>query len=254
MCWILLQFNGSRGDHMSHNPTYLQVYNKIKQMIQEGGYSVGTFLPSESELEEMFQVSRTTIRKAVKMLSEDGIVTVRQGSGTIINGNRITQNYNKVNSVTESLRRKGYTVTTGSMMIDILPASVTLAKELEIPINEKVARVQRVQYANGTAVAIMINYIPYCLVKGIEQYQNQFVGLYQFMEETYHIEIEYTHDKIYAKAADFMEAQALHVEPKEALLVVHRICYANKKPICVDHVCVVGSQYEVEIQGRGRSK
>lgn len=239
---------------MSHNPTYLQVYNKIKQMIQEGVYSVGTFLPSESELEEMFQVSRTTIRKSVKMLNEDGIVTVRQGSGTIINGNRITQNYNKVNSVTESLRRKGYTVTTGSMMIDILPASVTLAKELEIPINEKVARVQRVQYANGTAIAIMTNYIPYCLVKGIEQYQNQFVGLYQFMEETYHIEIEYTQDKIYAKAADFMEAQALHVEPKEALLVVHRICYANKKPVCVDHVCVVGSQYEVEIQGRGRSK
>ena len=233
---------------------YLKVYNKIKGLIQDGTYPVSTFLPPESELEELFEVSRTTIRKAIKMLSDDGIVTVRQGSGTIINGNRTTQNYNKVNSITESLKRKGYKVTTAGMMIEVFPASLSIAKELEIPINEKVARVQRVQCANGKPVSIMTNYIPYELVPGIEQYQNQFVGLYQFMEETYKIEIEYSRDKIYAKSADFFEAQALQVEPKEALLTVHRICYANKRPVCIDHVCVVGNQYEVEIEGRGRSK
>ena len=239
---------------MSQNPVYLKVYNKIKGLIQDGTYPVSTFLPPESELEELFEVSRTTIRKAIKMLSDDGIVTVRQGSGTIINGNRTTQNYNKVNSITESLKRKGYKVTTAGMMIEVFPASLSIAKELEIPINEKVARVQRVQCANGKPVSIMTNYIPYELVPGIEQYQNQFVGLYQFMEETYKIEIEYSRDKIYAKSADFFEAQALQVEPKEALLTVHRICYANKRPVCIDHVCVVGNQYEVEIEGRGRSK
>ena len=239
---------------MSQNPAYLQVYNKIKGMIQDGTYPISTFLPPESELEEMFHVSRTTVRKAIKMLSDDGIVTVRQGSGTIINGNRTTQNYNKVNSVTESLKRKGYKVTTASMLIEVFPASLALAKELEIPINEKLARVQRIQCANGTPVSIMTNYIPYALVPGIEQYQNQFVGLYQFLEDTYHLEIEYSHDKIYAKTADFFEAQALQVEPKEALLVVHRISYGKKRPICIDHVCVVGNQYEVEILGRGRNK
>lgn len=239
---------------MSQNPVYLKVYNKIKGLIQDGTYPVSTFLPPESELEELFEVSRTTIRKAIKMLSDDGIVTVRQGSGTIINGNRTTQNYNKVNSITESLKRKGYKVTTAGMMIEVFPASLSIAKELEIPINEKVARVQRVQCANGKPVSIMTNYIPYELVPGIEQYQNQFVGLYQFMEENYKIEIEYSRDKIYAKSADFFEAQALQVEPKEALLTVHRVCYANKRPVCIDHVCVVGNQYEVEIEGRGRSK
>lgn len=239
---------------MSQNPAYLKVYNKIKGLIQDGTYPVSTFLPPESELEELFQVSRTTVRKAIKMLSDDGIVTVRQGSGTIINGNRTTQNYNKVNSITESLKRKGYTVTTAGMMIEVFPASLSLAKELEIPINEKVARVQRVQCANEKPVSIMTNYIPYKLVPGIEQYQNQFVGLYQFMEDVYKIEIEYSRDKIYAKSADFFEAQALQVEPKEALLTVHRVCYANKRPVCIDHVCVIGNQYEVEIEGRGRSK
>lgn len=239
---------------MGQNPAYLQVYNKIKGLIQDGTYPASTFLPPESELEELFRVSRTTVRKAIKMLSDDGIVTVRQGSGTIVNGNRTTQNFNRVNSITESLKRKGYKVTTASMLIEIFPASLSIAKELEIPLNEKVARVQRVQCANGTPVSIMMNYIPYRLVPGIEQYQNQFVGLYQFMEETYKIEIEYSRDKIYAKSADFFEAQALQVEPKEALLVVHRICYAQKRPVCIDHVCVVGNQYEVEIQGRGRSK
>ncbi len=239
---------------MGHEPAYLQVYNKIKNSINDGTYAASSFLPAEAELEELFQVSRTTIRKAVKMLSEEGIVTVRQGSGTIVNGNRTTQNYNRVNSISESLTRKGYKVSTGSIQIEIIPASLSLAKELEIPINEKVARIQRVQFANGTPVSIMNNYIPYCLVPGIEQYQTQIVSLYKFLEETYHFDIDSSKDKIYAKNADFLEAQALRVEPKTALLAVQRVCYSKNKPVCFDDVCVIGSQYEVEIQGRGRNR
>ena len=97
---------------MGRNPAYLQVYNKIKGLIQDGTYPASTFLPPESDLEEMFRVSRTTVRRAIKMLSDDGIITVRQGSGTIVNGNRTTQNFNRVNSITESLKRKGYNYST----------------------------------------------------------------------------------------------------------------------------------------------
>ena len=100
----------------------------------------------------------------------------------------------------------------------------------------------------------MNNYIPYKMVKGIERYQNQIVKLYEFLEKTYQVEIDSCKDKIYAKNADFMEAQALRIEPKDALLVVHRICFYKNKPVCLDHACVIGNQYEVEIQGKGRNK
>ena len=136
-------------------------------------------------METLYQVSRTTIRKAVKLLSDEGILSVRQGCGTMVMDIRTTQNYNQVTSVTESLRKRGYDVTTGSMMIDVIPASRDIAADLFIPEGTPVARIQRLQLADGRPVTLMENYIEYAKVPGIEQHSGHFVALYQFLEETY---------------------------------------------------------------------
>ena len=79
---------------------------------------------------------------------------------------RTTQNYNQVTSVTESLRKRGYDVTTGSMMIDVIPASRDIAADLFIPEGTPVARIQRLQLADGRPVTLMENYIEYAKVPG----------------------------------------------------------------------------------------
>ena len=100
----------------------------------------------------------------------------------------------------------------------------------------------------------MENYIEYAKVPGIEQHNGHFVALYQFLEETYNLIIDSTKDRISAKSADFLEARVLDVEPKTALLVIRRISYYQDKPVSIDHVRIIGSQYEAEISGKGRSK
>lgn len=239
---------------IKNEPAYIKVYKKIKVKIQKGIYPADSFLPKESELENIFGVSRTTVRKAIKLLRQENLVDVRQGCGTRVCEFKAKQDYNKVTSVTESLRRKGYKVTTGNMMIDIIEASGELAEALTVSFGTEIARVQRLQLADAIPVALMENYIPYQLVPGIETYQNKFVALYQFLESVYHITIDSTKDRIYAVSATFLEAQALDIKPKEALLVVKRVCYNNSQPICIDHVRVIGNRYEVEISGQGRSK
>ena len=89
---------------MTNKPIYIKIYDKLKSAIKGGTYPPGSFLPTEQELETLYQVSRTTIRKAVKLLSDEGILSVRQGCGTMVMDIRTTQNYNQVTSVTESLR------------------------------------------------------------------------------------------------------------------------------------------------------
>ena len=103
-------------------------------------------------------------------------------------------------------------------------------------------------------VTLMENYIEYAKVPGIEAYENQFVALYQFLEEKFGLQIDETRDRISAKSATFMEAQVLKTEPKDALLVVHRVTYWQNRPVSIDHVRIIGSKYEVEISGKGRSK
>lgn len=60
------------------------VVSKLQQQLSLGSYQPGDKLPSEPELMAEFGVGRSTIREAIRILSNTGLVSVRQGSGTIV--------------------------------------------------------------------------------------------------------------------------------------------------------------------------
>lgn len=61
-----------------------EVAEALKQKIQAGAIAVGAKLPTEPELMRMFSVGRSTIREAVKYLSQSGFIHVQQGLGTFV--------------------------------------------------------------------------------------------------------------------------------------------------------------------------
>ena len=63
---------------------YRRVASSLRQSIEIGEYGVGTLMPTEAELCEQFQVSRHTVREALRRLSESGLVERRQGRGTMV--------------------------------------------------------------------------------------------------------------------------------------------------------------------------
>jgi DNA-binding FadR family transcriptional regulator len=60
------------------------VVNKLQQQLSRGEYQPGQKLPSEPELMEQFGVGRSTIREAIRILANTGLLKVRQGSGTYV--------------------------------------------------------------------------------------------------------------------------------------------------------------------------
>ncbi|GLB32528.1 GntR family transcriptional regulator [Lacrimispora amygdalina] len=239
---------------MGKVPAYMVVHDLIKMKIKDGTYPVSEFLPTEPELEKIYKVSRTTVRTAMEILKEEGLVEIRQGRGTIVLDSRAIQSLNKVTSVTECLRKRGFDVRTKSMYIDIIYATEKLGKELHQALGTPIARIQRIQLINEKPIAIIKDYIPYVLVPNIEQFTNKFNGLYEFLEQQYHLEIQSAADKIFAKSADFAESEMLAVPPGTALLSIQRVCYRGNEPILSDDICILGDQYELSITSSGRYK
>ena len=64
-------------------PKFLTIYNTLYKEIQIGKYPSGHALPTEKELCARFDVSRMTLRQAIKLLAEDGIVESTRGKGTL---------------------------------------------------------------------------------------------------------------------------------------------------------------------------
>ncbi len=73
------------------------VASRLQQKIQDGDFAIGEKLPTEPELMAVFGVGRSTIREAVRNLSNAGLVRVQQGLGTFVEQKQVAS---------ESLSRK----------------------------------------------------------------------------------------------------------------------------------------------------
>ncbi len=72
-------------------PLYRQVMDGITADIENGIYVVGARIPSEAELSEIYSVSRITVRRAVKELASEGLLTKKQGKGTFVNTPKLSE-------------------------------------------------------------------------------------------------------------------------------------------------------------------
>jgi GntR family transcriptional regulator len=66
-------------------PRYIQLADIFRQRIIRGVWPEGEMLPSIEKLMEEFSVARITVRQAVKLLSNEGLVSPYRGRGTVIN-------------------------------------------------------------------------------------------------------------------------------------------------------------------------
>lgn len=69
-------------DKNDYVPLYVQLYRKLRDQILNGEYKQGEFIPSEAEVMKAFQTTRGTVRNAISLLVNDGLVQQVRGKGT----------------------------------------------------------------------------------------------------------------------------------------------------------------------------
>ena len=238
---------------MSKTPAYRQLYSELKSDIKNGKYPPGTFLPTESELEQIFGVSRTTVRRAIGILTTEGYLSVKQGRGTEVQEVSTSQRLNTITSFTETIQRRGYTVTTQGLSVEQIPAPKYICDIFSLKEGELVHHIQRVQCADGQPISIIENFLLVSMFPDLQLSERNFVSLYAHLEEHYGIALQEATETITAIAASFTESQILRVPINTPLLLDKRITYTNNKPFEYAIIKVLADRYEYKVflSGRG---
>ncbi|HET6436929.1 MAG TPA: GntR family transcriptional regulator [Anaeromyxobacter sp.] len=229
-------------------PQYLRVYELLRRRIEDHEYPMGSFLPPEPELVKLLAVSRTTVRKAVEMLIDDGFLVVRRGRGTEILDFRAIQKLQFVTSFSETLREQGFEVTYRHVQVTSTAASRSISEDLNVAEGSRLVLVHRLTLADGKPIAIMRNYLLPDLAPGIEQRVNRIQSLYSFLESEYGISIEAATDFITARAATREQATQLRVPVGSPLLVVRRVTWVNGRPVERAELDIVANRYEYSVR------
>lgn len=75
---------GSKDETLSRIPRYLQVAAALRHRINMGQWGIGDQIATLEQLEREFQVARVTIRQAVDVLQQEGLLKSEQGRGTFV--------------------------------------------------------------------------------------------------------------------------------------------------------------------------
>ncbi len=235
-------------------PLYKQVKNNILREINQQ-MKEGDLLPTETELEEKYKVSRITVRKAIDDLVIEGFVTKEQGRGTFVRSTKIVQDANSITSWTEEMYLKGKKPATKKLKLYEIVPSRKMKRNLNLSANEKIICVERIRLVDNEPISIMFNYlrskfIPHFLEKGFKR-----ESLYEELEENYGIILEEANELIRARLATDLEASVLNIPPEEAVMHITRTTLLpDGTPFEMVEMISRSDKYEYHIKVSGRDK
>lgn len=213
---------------MAQVPIYQTVYERLRSDISMGLYKSGDVLPTEPELETIFQVSRTTVRKAIGILQSQGLISVRQGYGTIVLSNRPEDHYHKFHNVTairEVFLCEDERFTLRGSRIEGMAASGKIAQALKVEEGAPIYRMQRLLCLQEVPFGFISNYLRQDYFPGLDAFTGKVGNLYAFLERQYGVYFEKGDEVISATTADFIDAGLLSVDIGTPLLFCKRIAH-----------------------------
>lgn len=203
-------------------PLYLQIKDILKHKIINHEYAVGSTIPSENELEEMFGVSRMTIRQAVNELVNEGLLRKERGrgKGTVVLSNAIADKLSTVKSFTQKMQEQGFVLKNKQINISIINPEPHVASALNIEATDQVLALSRIRMVNNDIIMYSISYVPASLNLPFDA--KLYDSLYQLLA-TQNIQISHAEEYIEAMLANEEISRALEVPVNSAVLKRTRI-------------------------------
>jgi len=181
---------------------YQQIYQILKEQILEEKYLVGDFLPSENDLKEHYQVSRDTIRKALKLLQEEGFIETVQGMGSQVSRQaHFDFPVSQLTSYQEIVKASGLHSETNVIRLEKISIDEKGAKKTGFPLHRLVWKVTRQRVVDGVASVLDIDYLDRELIPGLTKEIAQH-SIYHYIEEDLKLQIGYAKKEILISPID----------------------------------------------------
>lgn len=213
-------------------PLYHQVEEYIRNKIAADQMKPGDLLPTESELEEILNVSRTTIRAAITELQYAGIVMKQQGRGTFVAKKSYEEQLPLLKSFTEDAIAKGCTFRSSVLGKDIIVPNEEVAGRLRLKDKEMALKLFRVRSLDEEPIQITTSYVPLKEIRGMNLDEIDFAtaSLYAEMEKA-GVVLDSGEEVIEVDVAGPVDAALLGVECGFPIFVTKRIVLNDKNVI-----------------------
>ncbi len=217
-------------DKDSRMPLYSQLMDKLIYDI-ENNMKENDKLPSEREICEIYNVSRTTVRQAISELETEGYIYKEQGKGTFVAGKKFDQQLVGFYSFTEEMKKLGKKPTSKVLRFEIVASSNEIAKKMKLQNKQLVYKFTRLRLADGEPMMIETTYVPYDAFPGITKDDLNKIALYEILRDRFNERIEYAEEVFLPVLTNEDEAKKINVAVGSPSLKITRYTYNKNNRI-----------------------
>lgn len=208
-------------------PLYAALAGMLTRDIEEGKYPPSSTLPSEKELTERYGVSRQTVRQALRILRDQGLISSHSGIGTIVRAAQSPQTrFSSVNSIEDLLQFVGDTEMHAVSLREVT-VDAELARQLECKEGSLLSEVAFLRKTpdSDLPMSYVVIYVPARFAAAQRTQPISNTPIYQNIERLFGIQVREVRQDISATVLDAALAKLLAARKGDAALVIKRFFY-----------------------------
>lgn len=144
----------------AYQPAYSQIVDIIRELVDSGRYPPGSKLPSEAQLRKQFQVSSVTVRRAISVLVEQGVVDTTQGKGTFVKPIELSSVSFHLDEIQKIFKDREHTRVI-LLFAQIISADQCVAEKLPLSEGDRVIHIRRLISRDNTPLMYHHQYLIY---------------------------------------------------------------------------------------------
>ena len=218
-------------DRDSYEPAYAQLVNILRQSMATGILRPGDQLPSEAQLCERYGVSPMTVRRAINMLVDQGIVITEQGRGTFVKPIAMGEASFQLRDLQDLFNDTEHTTVT-VLEARIVSADERVTRKLGIPVGQRTVYIRRILRADGLPALYHREYLVYDPTRPIVEAELEVTALQRLFSGAGETILKRGEISMEATLLDQEEARLLQVQqPMAAFCFEHLFYDFEDKPI-----------------------
>lgn len=174
-------------DLASPVPYYAQICELLRDRILAGEWTLGSRIPTETELCEAYEVSRITVRQALALLVRDGLLVRARGRGTFVHEPHLTAAPRSVSSFSDELTTLGLKPGSRILQSAAVSAASDEAAEMKVDIGTELFSLRRLRTADGRPIGVQNALVVAARFPGLLDLLGHDMSLYEIMRRHYGI-------------------------------------------------------------------
>lgn len=203
-------------------PLYYQLKELLLGKIQRGEWKPGEQIPTEEEIQMQYEISRTTVRQALRELELDGKISRQAGKGTFVTHPKIQEGTESYDLDALELDEKGLQLVWKVIYAEEIDAPAEVAARLQVAPGERVFSLKRLRMANGSAIGYVETYIAKPFIPYVDLAQAESGGTMNYLRAV-GLERYIAERTVEALPAERETAKILEIERGFPVLVLTRV-------------------------------